>query len=370
MTRKTDTLSTPEELDRLRGRDADPEAVAPPLREFTRINALDLMNETLEREVVIGSGILFKQDSSLIFSAPPKHHKSWFILNLGLHLAAGQDFLGWSIPEPRRVLYFALENGRYVTQSRLDKFRAHNPDLTDGFSNFDVAYTAAPIWIEGRGLNEEYGRVITARPTDVVIIDTLRTAHLANESDSAEMTEIMQAIRSLCDDRQVVPVVVHHTRKSKIDPHAPMDSMRGSTGIAGWYTTLMVMDATNDERTDFVLYIEGRDLDGPDKLALHYDVRGTRLFTVVQEGQVTRAKQQDSAREERIQAGCAEVWDVAHSSGDTITLDEAKYLLRQRGLSVRDTRDAIARLQVHGATVEGSGPQQRRLVFAGDPFRR
>ncbi len=347
-------------------------AVALPVRAFTRINSLDLMEETLEREVLIGSGILFGQDSSLIFSAPPKHHKSWFILNLGLHLAAGQDFLGWSIPEPRRVLYFALENGRYVTQSRLDEFRARNPDLAEGFSNFDVAYTAAPIWIEGRGLNEEYGRVIAARPTDVVIIDTLRTAHLADESDSAEMTEIMQAIRSLCDDRQVVPVVVHHTRKSKIDPHAPMDSIRGSSGIAGWYTTLVVMDGTNEERTDFILYIEGRDLDGPDKLAVHYDVKGTRLFTAraLENGQTTKAAQRDSAREERIQDACAAVWDVARSGGGAIPRNEAIRLFKQRSLSVRDVEDALARLQVAGAKVEGSGPQQRTLVFAGDPFRR
>ena len=51
-------------------------------------------------------------------NAKSKMCKSFFVLQLGLCVAAGRDFLQWHIPTPRRVAYFNHELADYFAQDR------------------------------------------------------------------------------------------------------------------------------------------------------------------------------------------------------------------------------------------------------------
>ena len=62
--------------------------------------------------------------------APSKARKSFFAIDLAVHIAAGRDWLGFKIPRPRRVLLFNLEISRDWMKRRFFR-RLERSEITD-----------------------------------------------------------------------------------------------------------------------------------------------------------------------------------------------------------------------------------------------
>ena len=72
-------------------------------------------------------------EGCILFAGRPKLGKSWFVLQLGLAVASGDDAFGGFPVNRGDILYLALEDTRRRLQSRAKQLLADDP-LPSGFN--------------------------------------------------------------------------------------------------------------------------------------------------------------------------------------------------------------------------------------------
>lgn len=238
----------------------DPRATAeqdfgkPKKHTLPTISATELQNKDLPpiRYVVVD---MFPQGLSLLAS-PPKYGKSWFVLDLCLSVAAGNDFLNHKTVKSG-CLYMALEDSERRLQDRMNKLLsgAAAPD------HFDYATSALDI---GQGLIEQLEDYIKQKPeTGLIVIDTLQKVRAPGKSGenaySVDYREV-GVLKSFADQHGICLLLVHHLRKMADDTDA-FNRISGTNGIMGAVDTALVM--TRAKRTDAqtTLSITSRDID-------------------------------------------------------------------------------------------------------------
>ena len=169
----------------------------------------------------------------ILLVGPPKAGKSFLALQVALAVAQGQPFLGQPCAEARPVLYLQLDTPAALWQQRLADLAASGVDLSGPLWFPDPAsqpVSASILVPEGR---EWVRSVVEACDPDLVVIDTLREAHGADEDSSTSMKAVMDALRTAVGRRAVL--VVHHNRKPGLEGGAddPVQASRGSTYLTG-----------------------------------------------------------------------------------------------------------------------------------------
>jgi putative DNA primase/helicase len=114
--------------------------------------------------------------------------KTWFALAVGKAVANGQDLLGWTCPEPRRVLYIDGELPGTTLQERLQKFRRSPPGMFHVLcrDTFQLQRLQMPDLGEAEG-RRELDRIIERCAPDLIIFDSISTlvrSGVENEADS------------------------------------------------------------------------------------------------------------------------------------------------------------------------------------------
>ena len=218
------------------------------------ISATELQNKDLPpiRYVVVD---MFPQGLSLLAS-PPKYGKSWFVLDLCLSVAAGNDFLNHKTVKSG-CLYMALEDSERRLQDRMNKILsgAAAPD------HFDYATSALDI---GQGLIEQLEDYIKQKPeTGLIVIDTLqkvRAPQKAGNNAYGEDYREVGILKSFADQHGICLLLVHHLRKMADDTDA-FNRISGTNGIMGAVDTALVMTRAKRTDTQTTLSITGRDID-------------------------------------------------------------------------------------------------------------
>lgn len=176
-------------------------------------------------------GLLPSGGSMLLFG-DPKVGKSYAALQLACCLVSGQEWLGFQIPRPQQVAYVQLDTPRTLWADRVGKLAAsghciekvHFADReTLGTHPFDI-------------LKPEHFKLLVAGLTmikpGVVVMDTLRESHSADENDSTEMQAAISALEAAIHPAGMI--LVAHARKS--NPQFGYDLMndnRGSNYVVG-----------------------------------------------------------------------------------------------------------------------------------------
>jgi len=142
------------------------------------------------------------------------HGKSMFIRNALYHVAAGAKSFGpWNIDNRSKVLYLDFENSRSNIVTFLEKSRRSIGDAENYFQMF------APFDVEDQmNLMTDAGLMllsdwIKASKPDVVCVDTIRSAWLGLEENSANQ---WSQINQMCLDLRnsgITVVLVHHSNK-------------------------------------------------------------------------------------------------------------------------------------------------------------
>jgi RecA-family ATPase len=158
----------------------------------------------------------------------PGSSKSWLAYDLAMAVARNRDWLGKRncLPGPGGVLVLNFDNPTPECGRRFKRLGLQDSDRvwfhsTHGLDESQALLLpqSAPLLL---GLVHRLG-------ISLVVCDSLREAHTADENSSADMRPIMQQLRALAPvGKRAAVVVVHHTAKGD---STGVLSARGSTVI-------------------------------------------------------------------------------------------------------------------------------------------
>lgn len=156
---------------------------------------------------------------------PPGASKSWLGYALALTVAQGQGaWLGLEAPgAPRNVLLLNYDNPTPELGRRMLRLAARPDDPI-------FAHTAIPgseLWRLPEQAEDLLALVTVTRPA-LILVDSLRQAHTADENSSGEMAKIMSHFKAWAALGAAV-VIVHHSNKSEIA--SGTNAVRGSVEI-------------------------------------------------------------------------------------------------------------------------------------------
>ena len=176
---------------------------------------------------------LIDMGTKVLIAGPPKARKSFFVMQLGLSIAAGKaQFLKWEIVKPRRVLLIQSEitkghiHHRFkgiiknlgITQEELgDNFYLVN---ARGAAFLDVDNLPTTFLLE----IANYAKEIKA---EVVILDPIYK-YLLNENNPEDWKPLLSEIDKLINDTGVSVFMVHHYAKGWASDKQAMDRTSGS----------------------------------------------------------------------------------------------------------------------------------------------
>ena len=218
------------------------------------ISAPDLQKINLPPTRYLVDGLL--PEGATILAAAPKSGKSWFVLLLGLKIAAGEKFLDHETQQAG-VLYLSFEDTLKRLQGRMNKLLKQAPAPLWFYFSTDV------ITLDD-GLLAQIEKHIQQHPeTKLVIIDTFQKIRGKGEHGERWYEHDYReagAIKEFMDKKGLSVLFVHHTGKSK-DKSDPFNEMMGTNGITGAMDTMLVLKKDTRQEKKATLYITGRDVE-------------------------------------------------------------------------------------------------------------
>lgn len=197
----------------------------------------------------------------LVIGGAPKVGKSDFVLSLLVHMAAGEEFLGFRPGRPLRILYLQAEIQKPYLIERL-----RNMDLAKD----QIQQAQGKLFITAQMkllLNEDGLETILQivrdsfgiTPPDVIVIDPIRNMFdggpddggLGENDNKAMLFFLQQRVERLRDE--VNPdagmILVHHTRKlTKAQfREDPFQALSGASSLRGYYTSALLIFRPDEE---------------------------------------------------------------------------------------------------------------------------
>lgn len=196
--------------------------------------ASDLLQEDLPPLCYLADTYL-ADTGCIVIAGKPKVGKGWIILELGIGVAEGSRF--WGMPcRQGDVLMYMLEDSKRRVQQRL---RILRPQGFDAAERLRFRYSPdGPFFVNANGagtLLDDIREHIRCFPKiKLVIVDVLqRVRGAVDKTDNAYQVDykVIGALQKLAVDCAILIVVVHHTKKGKVDD--AIDSINGSYGVIG-----------------------------------------------------------------------------------------------------------------------------------------
>ena len=181
--------------------------------------------------------------------------KSWFALDVALAIAAGAKAWGEIQVEQGEVLYLALEDSERRLQDRVDQI--YGSPIRPATFLYAINWPRAN---EG-GLELVLEWLNTHARARLVIIDVLGKfrPREANNRRLYDMDyDAIAPIADLARQRGVCVLILHHANKLK--PEDPIDSVSGTTGLAGAADAICIFRRERG-KVDASLLITGRDVE-------------------------------------------------------------------------------------------------------------
>jgi hypothetical protein len=216
-------------------------------------NAADLLLENIAPLRQALAGLL--PEGLGVLGAPPKVGKSLLAYQVSVELALGGDLFGIDA-EVRDVLYYALEDGRRRSQSRI---RALLLGRLAGIERLELRWTAPRL---GGPLETEVSAWLDRHPLGVVIVDVLSKVRASGRAGLNAYDEDYSAITGLHTAARTHPgstvLLITHDRKAGSDDW--MTRITGTRGVTGAADFVIFIYR---KRTELVgkIYVTGRDVE-------------------------------------------------------------------------------------------------------------
>jgi RecA-family ATPase len=179
-----------------------------------RINILESFTQPPEPLDFVLPGMISGTVGALI--APGGAGKSWFALEVAIALAGGPDFLGIGIRQTGDVLYLSAEDPALALSHRL-----HTVSYAVRDAAADISAHLEIVSLMGRvvDLNQKaWSDAIKkmAKGRRLVILDTLRRFHCADENNGGEMASLLGILESIAGDTGASILFLHHAGKGSV----------------------------------------------------------------------------------------------------------------------------------------------------------
>lgn len=163
---------------------------------------------------------LLTANELFLLAAPPRAGKSLLAMALAYAVATGTKFLDRPCTQGK-VLYINLEDSDTKIKER---------ETAQGWDEDLPVY-----WVDRFKLDEwsDLADLVEEQDIRLFIIDTLsRAKNTDTAENSAEMSQLLEPFQTLCRDKGVTGLLIHHTGKvpegGKVDP---FETIRGSSAI-------------------------------------------------------------------------------------------------------------------------------------------
>ncbi len=188
-------------------------------------------------------GGLLDAGGRVLIAGVPKIGKSRFALNFAFSLATSKPFLGLKTNGLPRVLFvqFEVSENRFRQRVNAIARKWHIPPDNDVPLNL---ITLPSLKLDkGQGASE-FRRMIRVFKAEVVFLDPMTKLHTADENDQQSMVQLLDTIDDIVDETGTAVVIVHH--QSKARESESWARIRGSSYIAGWAESLLILDKHGD----------------------------------------------------------------------------------------------------------------------------
>lgn len=192
----------------------------------------------------------FESGTVNMISAPPNTWKSWLLFICAVHIAEGTALFE----------KFPSEESRVMIVNEEDSFRS----IQDRFNILGVINKELPIFFRvanGSKLESKFiDKLILElkeKQIKVVIFDSLRSMHEADENDSTAMQIILDQMKRIARENITVIFTHHHRKKGLFEKGSTAESSRGSSAINAAISGHLSLD---EEERDTGLYLVIRHL--------------------------------------------------------------------------------------------------------------
>ncbi len=216
-------------------------------------DALELQGENVEPPTWVVRDVL--PTGLAILCAPSKIGKSWMMMQLGIAVAEGKEFLDFKTNQSG-VLYYALEDSKARLKDRLNKM------LKGKTAPSSLRFVTQADTVDG-GLLEKIEEELRTFPgIKLIIIDTLQKVRgkaIRNESMYSGDYREMAKLKDYADKHKVCMLFVHHLRKM-LDETDVFNMISGSTALMGAADTIFIISKKKRKEENAELSMTGRDI--------------------------------------------------------------------------------------------------------------
>lgn len=212
---------------------------------------------------------------AFLLAGKPKTGKSWFVLQLAIAVAGGEQAFGKYNTNKAGVLYLALEDSHRRLQDRMQSIA---PGMVTDNLHFFIDHPSLDL----RGIGMLDAWLNAHSDVRLVIIDTWGKAkpHGSGGRMNAydEDYRLMAPLQTFAKQREIALLIVHHMRK--MPGNDRFDEVSGSSALTGSVDGTWVLVRSRESQWG-KLHMTGRDIE-ENVLELRWNPQGT--FWSIEQG--------------------------------------------------------------------------------------
>ena len=215
--------------------------------------ASELQDEDVEPPTWIVRDVL--PTGLAMLCAPSKIGKSWMMMQLGLAVSEGKEFLDFKT-NTSGVLYYALEDSKARLKDRLNKI------LKGKRAPTNLRFVTQADTVDGGLLEKIEEELKTFSGIKLIIIDTLQKVRgkvIKNESIYSGDYREMGKLKEYADKHKICMLFVHHLRKMT-DETDVFNMISGSTALMGAADSVFIIAKKKRNDDNAILSMTGRDI--------------------------------------------------------------------------------------------------------------
>lgn len=236
----------------------------------TLVSYREIVTQVLPPVDWLVRGLIVNGDRALVYGEPGAL-KSWLLLDLGLHIAAGLPWLGqFSITAVKKVLYVDEEMSERTLTRRIRRLAsgamlgtAELPFMSISGTNFRF---------EGeRVLLRELGA--QAFDPDVVIVETLRSVLVGDENNAQDVRNFWRSVEPFRQHNKTI-IVSHHMRKPQQGQNNARYRASGSTDLIGGPDTALAVERAGNQCVARITHIKCRNAEEHEPFSIRLQDQG------------------------------------------------------------------------------------------------